>query len=100
MKVLTFTCVIILFSWTNSFPISDDPGEPNDEAKGVLDGATGTSTTSPSISGLGGLSGLGQNVGNAGPLLIIGGFQAVITKFDPALVQSIPGLTGVSPIGK
>lgn len=98
MKVLNFLYVIILFSCSNSFLISDDPREPGAPAKGIFDGLTGSTTTSPG--GLENLAGLGENVGSAGPLLIIGGFQAIITKFDPAIAQSIPGSSGVSPIGK
>lgn len=95
MKVLTFIYVTILFSSLSSYPIS-----VNQRAKGILDGVTGTSTASPNLPGLGGLSGLGENFGSAGPLLIIGGFQALVTKFDPALVQGMPVISGVSPIGK
>lgn len=74
------------------------------EAKGILDVVTGgTTTPSSSAPGLGGLAGLGQNVGGAGPMLIIGGFQAIVTKFDPSLIQGLPGLSGVAgglPTGK
>jgi hypothetical protein len=65
------------------------------EAKGILDTKAPTTTVAP---GLGGLSGIGQNVANAGPMLIIGGFQAVVTKFDPSLIQGLPGMSGLPPI--
>lgn len=84
----------------NSSPLSEESvtADFNDEPKGILDGL-GTTTASPAPGGLGGLAGLGQNVGNAGPLLIIGGFQAIVTKFDPSLVQGLPGMPAL-PAGK
>lgn len=93
---------LITFSCSESTPVPEETQiQDNDvEAKGLLDGVTGTTTSSP---GLGGLGGLGQNVGGAGPMLIIGGFQAIVTKFDPSLIQGLPGLSGVAgglPTGK
>lgn len=89
-----FICCLICCA--NPLPLANNP---ETDAKGILDGVAGSSTASPSSGGLGGLSELGQNVGNAGPMLILGSFQAVVTKFDPALVQGLPGLSSVPSVG-
>lgn len=70
------------------------------DPKGIFDGLAGTTTAAPSLpGGLSGLPSLGQSAEGAQPLLIIGGFQAVVTKFDPSLVQGLPGLAGAAPVG-
>lgn len=96
--------MLIVNSSSSPVPEETQIQDTDVEAKGILDGVTGGSTTSsPSAPGLGGLGGLGQNVGGAGPMLIIGGFQAIVTKFDPSLIQGLPGLSGVAgglPTGK
>lgn len=77
------------------------------ESKGILDGVIpgGQSTTTTAAPGL--IPGLGlpapvNNIANSGPMLILGGFQAIVTKFDPSLVQGLPGLSGLPqlPAGK
>lgn len=97
LKVCLFFLLFLSNNCLNSLPLPDDIVE-QDELKGILNGLN-ESTTAAST-GLGNLAGLGQSVGNAGPMLIIGGFQAVITKFDPALIQGLPGLSGALPVGK
>lgn len=98
MQSLKVLLVLLLVEVTCTLPVSNE--DIRDETKGLLDGLS-SSTAAPSSGGeLGGLAGVGQNVGNAGPMLIIGGFQAVVTKFDPALIQGLPGLSGLNPVGK
>lgn len=99
--------LLLLISYTSSLAVPEETQiqDTDVEAKGILDGVTGGQTTSsPSAPGLGGLGSLGQNVGSGvGPMLIIGGFQAIVTKFDPSLIQGLPGLSGVAgglPTGK
>lgn len=79
-------------------PLISEQVQDSAEAKGILDGLTGTTTSAPAagLPSAGGIiPGLGSNVANAGPMLIIGGFQAVVTKFDPSLIQGLPGLSGL-----
>ena len=72
----------------------------SDGQRGILDGVIPTTTAAPAAGGgLGGLGGLGTNLGNAGPMLIIGGFQAIVTKFDPSMVGSIPGMPALPNLG-
>lgn len=79
-----------------ALPINDEKTKDSSrEVKGILDGVSGASTSTP----IGIPSGLGQAMGEAEPKLIIGAFQAVITKFDPSLVQGLPGLSGLMPVG-
>lgn len=73
----------------------------SDGQRGILDGVIPTTTAAPAAGGgLGGLGGLGSNIGNAGPMLIIGGFQAIVTKFDPSMIGSIPGMPALPNLGK
>lgn len=80
--------------------------ESTQDAKGILDGVVpGGSTTTTAAPEL--VPGLGlpapvNNIANSGPMLILGGFQAIVTKFDPSLVQGLPGLAGLPqlPAGK
>lgn len=91
---LLIVCTSILAS-----PVSSEneiaPEKNDTESKGILDGKAPTTTAAP---GFGALPGVGQSVANAGPMLIIGGFQAVVTKFDPALIQGLPGMGNLPPI--
>lgn len=90
MKVKIF--LVLLFVSANSFPV---PENNNDEGKGLIDGlAGGTTTAKPAAGGLGALPGMGA-LANTGPILILGGFQAIVTKFDPSLVSGLPGLAGM-----
>lgn len=90
--------IFFIIKFACSLPVLE---EVKDEEKGMFDGLLpGSSTDAPSGGGLGGLAGLGETLGNAGPMLIIGGFQAIVTKFDPSLIQGLPGLSGINPIGK
>lgn len=77
--------------------------EQENGQRGIFDGAiiptTTTTTAAPLVGGLGGLGGLGTNIGNAGPMLIIGGFQAIVTKFDPSMIGSIPGMPALPNLG-
>lgn len=87
-----FTCLSVLLA----LPISQNSGE---SGKGILDGvAGGSTTTTKAPGGLNALPGLNA-VSNSGPMLILGGFQAVVTKFDPSLVQGLPGLAGMPALG-
>lgn len=70
----------------------------DNEAKGILDGVTVNAPTTTAAPGLGNLPSIGQNVAAAGPMLIVGGFQAVVMKADPSLIQGMPGLSGLPPI--
>lgn len=87
MKVKIFLALILV---TNALPI---PEVENDEPKGIIDGLAGTTTTAKPASGIGALPGLNA-LANTGPILVLGGFQAIVTKFDPSLVQGLPGLSG------
>ena len=105
MKSLTiclFFWCLLLRKCSNPSPLTNNNKVEHEELKGILDGLLNESTTS--APGIGSVAGLGQNIGNVGPLLIIGGFQAVITKFNmpgvPALIQDLPGLSGALPTGK
>jgi hypothetical protein len=101
VKIFSVFLLIICTSIARATPVSSGEEvsveEADSEAKGILDGATKASTTT-AAPGLGGLPSFGQNVANAGPMLIIGGFQAVVTKFDPALIQGLPGMSNLPPI--
>lgn len=98
-RVCTIFLLIVSNHFSNSSPIPDSNEVDQKEAKGILDGLNESTTAAPT--GLGNISGLGQNIGNAGPMLIIGGFQAVVTKFDPSLIQGLPGFPGGAlPVGK
>lgn len=72
--------------------------ENDSEAKGILDGVMANAPTTTAAPGLGNLPSIGQSVAAAGPMLIVGGFQAVIMKADPSLIQGMPGLSGLPPI--
>jgi len=91
--------VISLIHFVNCAPLESEVEDG--DAKGLLDGVTGGSSTTASP--LGGLGGLGSAAGNAGPMLILGSFQAIVTKFDPALLPGIlsgGGLPSLPPAGK
>jgi hypothetical protein len=101
LRALSVVQVLLLAITAEAWPIpnehENDSGET--DARGILDGLGGSSTAAPG--GLGALAGMGQGAGGLGPMLIIGGFQAIVTKFDPSLVQGLPGLSGVAlPTGK
>jgi hypothetical protein len=93
MKAKIFIAALFsLFGFLLAAPL---PESVSESSKGILDGvAGGTTTTTKSPGGLNALPGLNA-VSNSGPMLILGGFQAVVTKFDPSLVQGLPGLAGV-----
>lgn len=85
MKTLKYFALLNILVLVASRPIEDqvsESEESNENAKGVLDGLT---SRAPSA---GGLSGIASNM--AGPLLVVGAFQAVVTKFDPT--QGLPSL--------
>jgi hypothetical protein len=104
LRALSAVQVLILLCAASALPTPNEHVQVVDsemDGKGILDGIGGSSTAAPAPGGLGGLAGMGQAAGGLGPMLIIGGFQAVVTKFDPALVQGLPGLSGVAlPGGK
>lgn len=79
-------------------PVTETP----QDAKGILDNIVPGSTTTTATPGGLNLPGALNTVSNSGPMLILGGFQAVVTKFDPSLVQGLPGLAGLPqlPAGK
>lgn len=116
-KILIITLILIKFSSQHPTQLNDDflnnhateseiqlddNGAQDDETeKGILDGVMGSSsssTTAKPAGGLGGLPNFGQNVANAGPMLILGGFQAIVTKFDPAMIAGLPGLGGLGNV--
>lgn len=95
MKAKIFlTILIVIFKYSSTIPIPEDNA---DGAKGILDGVTapGATTTTAKPGGLNALPGGLSAVSNTGPMLILGGFQAIVTKFDPSLVQGLPGLAGL-----
>jgi hypothetical protein len=103
VKICSVFLLMICTSNIYAIPVSSgselSEEKTDNEAKGILDGATAkASTTTAAPGGLGGLPNIGQNVANAGPMLIIGGFQAVVTKFDPGLIQGLPGMSNLPPI--
>lgn len=103
LRVFSVVKISILLSIVSALPSSNlnltkSIIDSNMEAKGIFDGLGGSSTVAPESSGLGGLSGIDQ-AGGLGPMLIIGGFQALVTKFDPALVAGLPGLNNVPLTG-
>lgn len=72
---LVFSFFTFLAVVASPFP-QEEIQDSNREAKGVLDILTGGE--SPTVEG--------------GPKLIVGAFQAIVTKFDPSLVQGMPGV--------
>ena len=94
-----FFFLLIVCTLIRASPVSSEneiSQEKNDtESKGILDGKAPTTTAAP---GFGALPGIGQSVANVGPMLIIGGFQAVVTKFDPSLIQGLPGMSNFPPL--
>jgi hypothetical protein len=94
MKVFLIAILLIASQSVVAIPVSV---ESNNEVKGVLDGIGGSSSTTSSP-----IAGALNKVSDSGPMLILGGFQAVVTKFDPSLVQGLPGLAGIPqlPAGK
>lgn len=87
------TIFIVIFKYSSSLPIPEDSP---DGGKGILDGIVpGSTTTTAKPSGINALPGGLNTVSNSGPMLILGGFQAIVTKFDPSLVQGLPGLAGL-----
>jgi hypothetical protein len=83
-----------------AMPLTDSE---NQDSRGIFDGvvpgATTTTTKAPAnglpVNGLPSASGALSQIGGSGPMLILGGFQAIVTKFDPSLVQGLPGLAGL-----
>jgi hypothetical protein len=92
MKVKIILVLILVTA--NAFPF---PEVENDESKGIIDTLAGTTTTAKP-GGIGALPGL-NNLAQTGPILVLGGFQAIVTKFDPSLIQGLPGLSGLPQIG-
>ena len=99
MKIL-LTFLVLIVCKVSSLPTAT-------EAKGILDGIvpSGSTTTTAApglIPGLGSFPAPVNNLANSGPMLILGGFQAIVTKFDPSLIQGLPGLAGLPqlPAGK
>lgn len=71
------------------------PIPSTESPRGILDGVVpGSSSTTAAPGGLN-LPGAMNTIGNSGPMLILGGFQAIVTKFDPSLIQGLPGLAGL-----
>lgn len=91
MKAKFFFALIV--TTVNCLPTPQD----GEEGKRVLGGLAG-STTTAKPGGLGALPAL-SSLADTGPILVLGGFQAIVTKFDPSLVQGLPGLSGLPPIG-
>lgn len=87
--ILIFLIFVIFHG--DCFSLSKDNSESN---RGILDGLTQapTSTTTSKPNVLNALSSGLNVVSNSGPMLILGGFQAIVTKFDPSLIQGLPGL--------
>lgn len=102
VKVFSVFFLIICTSITRAIPLSSvdkvSEEKTDSEAKGIFDGGATKASTTTAAPGLGGLPSFGQNVANAGPMLIIGGFQAVVTKFDPSLIAGLPGMSNLPPI--
>lgn len=99
--------VVIFFSiicGSHQFPlnnIEENTAEvqSDDVERGLIDGVVGNAASTTAKPSLGlpsapAASGIGQQVANAGPMLILGGFQAIVTKFDPSMIGSLPGLPG------
>ncbi|CAO1303872.1 unnamed protein product [Diamesa tonsa] len=109
IKGILIVMLMVLLSCIETAPVELETSaektpeslKEGDGQRGILDGVIPTTTTAPAAGGgLGGLGGLGSNVGNAGPMLIIGGFQAIVTKFDPSMIGSIPGMPALPNLGK
>ncbi|CAO1350709.1 unnamed protein product [Diamesa serratosioi] len=108
-KGIFIVVLIVLFGSIDTTPVDlesseeqtpENQIEQSDVQRGILDGVIPTTTAAPAAGGgLGGLGGLGTNVGNAGPMLIIGGFQAIVTKFDPSMIGKIPGMPALPNLG-
>lgn len=120
LKILLFLLIAIKLSTQNptqlhevSSPddvtergnLVDNEVQDDETEKGILDGVLGSSSPSTTakpatggVGGLGGLPNLGQSVANTGPMLILGGFQAIVTKFDPTLIAGLPGIGGLGNI--
>lgn len=91
----------LIFNYSVAMPIASEVKSDDDgEGKGILDGfgQAGATTTKAPAGGLN-LPGALSTLSNTGPILILGGFQAIVTKFDPSLVQGLPGISSL-PIGK
>lgn len=108
VKGVLVIVVIVLLSFIDTAPVELETSaektpesiKESDVQRGILDGVIPTTTVAPAAGGgLGGLGGLGTNIGNAGPMLIIGGFQAIVTKFDPSMIGSIPGMPALPNLG-
>lgn len=90
MKVKIF--LILFLVSAKAFPITE---VENDDGRGIIDGLVGSTTTAkPGIGGIGSLPGM-SSLADTGPILVFGGFQAIVTKFDPSLIQGLPGLSGL-----
>ena len=99
MKILLTFLAVIFCKGILALPIATESSlEPKGILDGVIPGGSTTTTAAPLIPGLG----LLNNVANSGPMLILGGFQAIVTQFDPSLIQGLPGLAGLPqlPAGK
>ncbi|KAG5676980.1 hypothetical protein PVAND_006771 [Polypedilum vanderplanki] len=81
--------IVVIFTQSTAMPFSNDS---SDEAKGIFDGILPNSSSSTTASPLPSLPDAFNKVSENGPMLILGSFQAIVTKFDPALIQSIPGI--------
>lgn len=90
---------------TESANLNESDFQDDETEKGIFDGVLGSSASSTTakptagggLGGLGGLPNLGS-ISNAGPLLILGGFQAIVTKFDPTSISGLPGIGGLGNI--
>lgn len=97
MKIQLYL-VLLTIGLISSQPIhkrATKNADSDDEARGILDGLGGSSTPVPSG---GGLAGMGQAIGNSSPMLVIGTFQAIVMKYDPAIAAGLPGMPSL-PVG-
>lgn len=86
--------LLLTITLISSQPIQEKAASSDDEVRGILDGLGGST---PAPSG-GGLAGMGQAIGNSSPMLVIGTFQAIVMKYDPAIAAGLPGMPSL-PVG-
>lgn len=86
--------VLLTIALISSQPIQEKAASSDDEVRGILDGLGGSSTPAPSGGGL-----AAQAIGNSSPMLVIGTFQAIVMKYDPAIAAGLPGMPSL-PVGK
>lgn len=99
-EIKIYIVICLLVACINSSPVPNGTPVVDSEAdaKGILDNFASSTTAAPGLGGLGNLGGLGQSLGGAGPMMVVGSFQAILTKFDPSMIPSLP--TGGIPMGK